>query len=125
MAVVLDAGGLIAVDRRSRRVRALLLVAQQERISVRTSSAVVGQVWRDGARQANLARVLAGVEIVALDPPAGRRIGELLAAAKTADVVDGHIALLVESGDIVLTGDVTDITRLLEVRGVDVSVEEP
>lgn len=125
VAVVLDAGALIAVDRRIQRVQALLLVAQRQGVPVRTSSAVVGQVWRDGARQANLARVLAGVEMAALDPPAGRRIGELLAGAETADVVDGHVALLAESGDIVLTSDATDLARLLEVRGIDASVEKP
>ncbi len=48
--------GASAIDRRDRAVAAMLRVAQLARLPVRTSAAVVGQVWRDGARQANLAR---------------------------------------------------------------------
>jgi hypothetical protein len=54
MAVVLDAGGLIAIDRRERRVGALLRVAQEAAIPVVTSAAAVAQVWRHGSRQAHL-----------------------------------------------------------------------
>ncbi|CAN5145599.1 hypothetical protein BH20ACT5_BH20ACT5_13640 [soil metagenome] len=123
MALVLDAGALIAIDRRDRAVGAMLRIAQRERIPVRTSSAVVAQVWRSGSRQANLARVLAGTDIAALGPADGRRVGELLGRAATADVVDGHLALVVGSGDIVLTGDVDDVGDLLMTRGVQASLE--
>jgi len=50
VAIVLDAGVLIGVDRRDRRVGALLRIAQRERIPVRTSAAVVAQAWRGAAR---------------------------------------------------------------------------
>ncbi|MGI8623272.1 MAG: hypothetical protein ACR2NB_07235 [Solirubrobacteraceae bacterium] len=118
VALVLDAGGLIGVDRRDRQVGALLRVAQRERIPVRSSSAAVAQVWRSGSRQANLARVLAGTAIAALDPAASRRIGELLGHSGTVDVVDGHVALLVAPDDTVFTSDADDIGRLLEERGI-------
>ena len=118
MAIVLDAGGLIAIDNNDRRVGALLKIAHRERIPVRTSAAVVAQAWRDGARQANLARTLAGINIVRVDTVVGRRIGELLARSGTADVVDGHVALLTDPGDIVITSDRSDIERLLESRSV-------
>jgi hypothetical protein len=123
MAVVLDAGALIAVDRRIQRVQALLLVAQRQGLRVRTSSAVVAQVWRDGSRQANLVRVLGGVQIAPLDPATGRRIGELLARTASADVVDGHVAMLVETGDSVLTSDAGDLAGLLRTRGVAARLE--
>ncbi len=103
MAIVLDAGGLIGVDRRDRRVGALLRIAQRERIPVRTSAAVVAQAWRGGARQVNLARTLTGIDIAAIDQSSGRRIGELLKRSASSDVVDGHLALLVDPGDTVLT----------------------
>jgi hypothetical protein len=118
VAIVLDAGGLIAIDNNDRHVGALLRIAQRERIPVRTSAAVVAQAWRDGARQANLARTLAGMNIVSVDTAVGRRIGELLARTGTADVVDGHVALLTDPGDIVITSDRSDIERLLESRSV-------
>jgi hypothetical protein len=123
LALVLDAAGLIAVDRRNQWVRGLLLVSQHQGVAVRTSSAVVAQVWHDGARQANLARVLGGVQIAALDPATGRRIGELLARTASADVVDGHVAMLVETGDTVLTSDPGDLAGLLRSRGVAARLE--
>lgn len=122
MALVLDAGALIAVERRDRRVGALLRVAQRDAIPVRTSAAVVAQVWRDGARQANLARVLGGVDERDLDPRSARRIGELLREAGTSDAVDGHVALLAAAGDAVLTSDPDDLRKLLAVRGVEATV---
>ena len=122
MALVLDAGGLIAVDRQDRAVGAILRVAQQERIPVRTSAAVIAQVWRNGSLQANLARVLAGVDSGNLDGPRGRSVGELLAQSRTVDVVDGHLALVVSSGDTVLTSDPNDIKKLLNASAVRATV---
>ncbi len=119
MTIVLDAGALIAVDRRDRRVGAMLRVAHHEGSELRTSAAVVAQVWRNGPRQANLARVLAGVDTVALDGFGGRRIGELLRATRSTDVVDGHVALLVRPGDLVLTSDPDELRVLLGARDVD------
>ena len=122
MVLVLDAGGLIAVERLDRTVGAMLRVAQQERIPVRTSAAVVAQVWRSGSLQANLARVLAGVDAATLDGATGRSVGEILALSKTADVVDGHLGLIVQSGDTVLTSDAEDIKKILAARKVGATV---
>jgi hypothetical protein len=122
MAVVLDAGGLIAVDRLDRAVGSMLRVAQQEKLPVRTSAAVVAQVWRNGSLQANLARVLAGVDAATLDGAIGRSVGEILALSKTADVVDGHLGLVVQPGDTVLTSDAEDIKKLLAARKVGATV---
>ena len=122
MALVLDAGGLIAVDRQDRTMGATLRVAQQERIPVRTSPAVLAQVWRNGPRQANLARVLAGVDISVLDRSAGKRVGEVLARSRTSDVVDGHLGFIVSQGDVVFTSDDEDIKRILRARGVRATV---
>jgi len=122
MALVLDAGGLIAIDRLDRAVGAMLRVAQQEKLPVRTSAAVVAQVWRNGALQVNLARVLAGVDAATLDGVRGRSVGEILALSKTADVVDGHLGLVVQSGDTVLTSDAEDIKKILAARKVGATV---
>ena len=118
MKAVLDAGALVAVDRRNRSVGAQLRVLQQRGTPLRVSAAVVGQVWRDGRKQANLARVLAGVGIEQLSKDDGKRIGELLARAGSADVVDAHVALLATTGDIVLTSDPDDVRLLLRAREV-------
>lgn len=57
----------------------MLRVAQQQHVVVRSSGGAVAQVWRDGAQQANLARVLSGVDVAALDLTAARGVGPLLA----------------------------------------------
>jgi hypothetical protein len=120
---ILDAGALVAVDRRDRVVGAQLRVLQRQGTPLRTSAAVVGQVWRDGRTQVNLARVLAGVGIEALGTADGKRIGELLGQAGSADVVDAHVALLVSPADVVLTSDPGDIRTLVEARGVAARVQ--
>ncbi len=123
MRAILDAGALVAVDRRDRLFGAQLRVLQQQGTPVRVSSAVVGQVWRDGARQANLARVLVGVGVEALGRGDGRRIGELLAIAGSADVVDAHVALMAAPADLVLTSDPGEIRTLLQARGVPARIQ--
>lgn len=123
MKAVLDAGALIAVDRRDRKVGAQLRVLQQQGTPLRASAAVVAQVWRDGRRQVDLARVLSGVGIEPLSCDDGKRIGELLARAGSADVVDAHVALLTSRQDVVLTSDPNDIRALLRARGIPARVQ--
>lgn len=112
--VVLDAGALIGIDRGSVMVRGYILLADRGKVALATSSAVIAQVWRGGARQARLARFL-GSDLVAeegLDPEAGRRIGTLAATVGSTDVVDGHVALMaLERDALVLTSDPGDIAR--------------
>jgi hypothetical protein len=120
---VLDTGALVAVDCRDRRIGAQLRVLQQQGTPLRASTAVVGQVWRDGRKQANLARVLAGVGIEPLSKDDGRRSGELLAQAGSSDVVDAHVALMAAPADLVLTSDPGDIRKLLRAREVSARVQ--
>ena len=79
-------------------------------------------MWRNGSLQANLARVLAGVDAATLDGATGRSVGEILALSRTADVVDGHLGLVVQSGDTVLTSDAKDIKKILAVRKIGATV---
>jgi predicted nucleic acid-binding protein len=114
IAIVLDAGALIALERGDRLARAYVFLAEQGRARLFTSSGVVAQVWRGGARQARLARLLASdlVTECPLDPAASRRIGAMAAAVGAADVVDGHVAVLaLERGARVMTSDPADIAR--------------
>lgn len=48
MKAVLNAGALVALDRRDRMTGARLRVLQEHGTPLRVSSAVVDQVWRDG-----------------------------------------------------------------------------
>lgn len=112
--LVLDAGAFLAWERGDQRVRAVIALARSGRVSLRTSAAVVAQVWRGGARQARLSRLLESgvVEERPLDPRAGRRVGVLAAATGESDVVDGHVAsIALERHARVVTSDPVDLRR--------------
>lgn len=115
MGIVLDAGALVALNRGDREINRRLY---QLGGRMRTSCAVVAQVWRDGAEQARLALALKGVDVHPFGSEVDRRVGELLRESGTADVVDGHVALMVRHGDYVVTSDIKDIGYLLDARGV-------
>jgi hypothetical protein len=123
MTVVLDAGALIAAERLDREVVALIKRERRAGRAPLTHGGVVGQVWRGGrGRQANLARLLPGVEIVALDDALGRRAGVLLASAHRTDVIDAAVALLAEDGDEIFTSDSDDLLPLVEALGKHVEI---
>ena len=123
MSLVLDAGALVAIERSDRDVVALL---KRELLAGRaplTHGGVVGQVWRGGAgRQANLARLLRGVEVRPLDDALGRRAGELLGRAGEVDVIDAALALLAVDGDVILTSDPGDIAVLVAAAGTHADI---
>jgi len=114
--LVLDAGALLAWDRRDRAVAARLEAARRRGLDLRTTAIVLAQVWRDGARQANLARLLKGTEVVAVDEQLGREAGALLARSGTDDPIDATVVIVAAPGDRVLTSDPGDI-RLLADAG--------
>jgi hypothetical protein len=120
--LVLDAGALVAVERSNRDVIALI---KRERLAGRTPithGGIVGQVWRGVGRQANLARLLPGLDIVALGDALGRRAGALLARSRTRDVIDAALALLAQDGDEILRSDPADLRVLVAASGVHADV---
>jgi hypothetical protein len=125
MTLILDAGALIAVERSDRELVALLKAERRAgRVPV-THGGIVGQVWRDGPRQATLARLLAALEIVPLDDALGRRAGSLLARTHTADVLDAAVVLLATDGDLIATSDVDDLSTLAAIYGAHVEITPP
>ena len=118
MTLVLDAGAFLAVERGDRHVMALLKRELLEGRAPRSHGGVVGQVWRGGARQAQLARLLRATELDAIDLELGRRAGELLARARGSDVIDAAVVLLAADGDQVLTSDPRDLSALAAAAGV-------
>jgi hypothetical protein len=94
---VLDAGAFVAVERGDRDVVALI---KRERLAGRapvSHGGVVAQVWRGGTgRQVPVARLLAGVDVAALDDGLGRRAGMLLARSGS---LAGRPVALVSSGE--------------------------
>jgi hypothetical protein len=123
MTLVLDAGALVAVERGDRDVVALIVRERRHGRAPITHAGVVGQVWRGGrGRQANLTRLLAGVEVRALDDALGRRAGILLGRARRNDVVDAALVLLAADGDEILTADAGDLAPLAAAADLHVDV---
>jgi len=109
--VVVDAGGLIALERGDRSVRVLL--AEAERIIV--PAGVVAQVWRGSARKARIAAVLRGANttVEPLDDDTARVVGVLCADSGTSDVVDASVAIAgFVHRALVLTSDPDDLAAL-------------
>jgi hypothetical protein len=93
------------------RLWALIKRATERGDDLHTTHPVLAQVWREPARQANLARAVRHFDIHPLDESA--TIGRRLAATGTSDVVDAHLAVVAESlGTFILTGDPDDMSRL-------------
>lgn len=122
MGLVLDTGALIAFERGDRKVAALIEATRRRKDRVTTSSGCVAEAWRDGARQVLLVRLLAGTAEQALDPDGSRRVGELCATARTADVIDAHVTLLAGDHDTVVTSDRADLRRLIDAARTGASV---
>ena len=118
MSIVLDAGALVAVERGDRDMVALI---KRERLANRapiTHGGVIGQVWRGGrGRQANLARLMAGVDVRPLDDALGRNAGVLLGVAGGFDVIDAAIVLLADDGDEIYTSDPAELQALAMAAG--------
>ncbi|MDQ3630235.1 MAG: PIN domain-containing protein [Actinomycetota bacterium] len=114
-AVVLDAGALVAFERNDQRVRRLIELATEHGGSLHVPAGVIAQVWRDGARQARLSRLVkSGVlDVQNLDSDEARAVGSLCALTGTADVVDASVALLARRHRaVVVTSDPDDVRRL-------------
>ncbi len=120
MRLVLDAGALIGIDRDDRRVAGLIELGRRAGASLVTTAPVVGQAWREGARQARLARALAMIDVQPVEVEDAQRAGVLLGRTRTSDVVDALLALLALPGDQLLTSDVDDLSRLVETQEVRV-----
>ena len=119
---MLDAGAFLAVERGDRDVAALIARERRGGRAPVTHGGVVGQVWRGGARQVPLSRLLAGVEVAALDEALGRRAGALLARAAASDVLDAAVVLLAGDGDEILTSDPGDLAVLAAASGTHVEL---
>lgn len=83
-AITFDAGALIAIERRSRRMQALLAEIDRRGWHIAVPAGAVAQAWRGGSRQARIAVLLSDerTEIVALDDPIARAVGLLCAAGR-------------------------------------------
>ncbi len=124
--ITYDSGALIAAGRGERRMwarhRALLL----RRVVPVVPAPVVAQCWRGTPRQAQLARLLAGCEVEALDDARARATGVLAGRARTSDIVD---ACVVEGAlrrdHLVISSDVGDLNAIAAAVSRRIDIDHP
>ncbi len=115
--VVYDAGVLVAADRNARGVWADHRVRLESGIVPVVPAPVVAQVSRSPA-QVQLRRLLRGCEVVSLTEQKAHAAGQLLGRVGSNDVVDAVVAkTAAELRADVVTGDRSDISRLIEAAG--------
>jgi predicted nucleic acid-binding protein len=114
-ALVLDAGALIAFERNRQRVTELIRLAIVNSAPMATPAGVVAQVWRDGSRQARLARLIRGphLDVSPLDATEAMACGVLAGRSGVTDVVDCSVALLARrTNALVVSSDPDDLARI-------------
>jgi predicted nucleic acid-binding protein len=117
---VMDAGAVIALERRSPFLLGILDQALLGKAEVVLPRTVIAQVWRGTPRQANVARLINGgikrdgsVIIDELTEERARQIGIRIGAVHHPDIIDVHVALAAaERGHAVLTSDDSDIAKI-------------
>ncbi|MDA8068725.1 MAG: PIN domain-containing protein [Actinomycetota bacterium] len=115
MTLVLDAGALIAIERGDRATVAVIEAARLDGRTVVVPAGVVAQTWRDGSRQALLARLLNATDVAveALTDELARATGLLCAATQTSDIVDASIVIAARRHNAtIVSSDRGDLTRL-------------
>ena len=124
--VTYDSGALIAAERGERRIwarhRALLL----RRVVPVVPAPVVAQCWRGTARQAQLARLLAGCEIESLDDTRAKATGILAGRARTADIVDAAVMEgALRRDDLIVSSDEGDLAAIAAAVSLRIDIDHP
>lgn len=114
--VTLDAGALIALERKDARINALLKrFVEHPEATLNVPAGVLAQAFRDGSRQVRLVRLLkdSQTRVVNLDEDVARAVGVLLGARDAGDVVDASIVICARlNHQPVISGDTGDLVHL-------------
>jgi hypothetical protein len=114
--IVVDAGGLIAVERGSSLMSKVVDRVDESAGLLVVPAPVLAQVWRGGTRQALLSRFLKLpiVEVDLLSQALWQAAGELCGRTGTSDVVDAAVVACarVRRAQVVITSDPDDLRKL-------------
>lgn len=121
--LIYDSGALIAAEGGNATMWRIHRAALEAKAPPLVPAPVIAQAWRSGVKQVLLARFLHGCDRVDFTSQIAYAVGELLAAAGSADVVDALVVLLAaRRGDIVVTSDPGDLGHLAAALGVGLSL---
>ena len=119
--LTLDAGALIAAEKDSAKLRALVKTAIQRRVAMTVPAPVLAQAWRKN--NPKIALLLKACRVTPLDEDRAKAVGNLLADTGGRDIVDAAVVLgALERGDTVVTSDRGDIERLAAARRAKLTI---
>jgi predicted nucleic acid-binding protein len=114
--LVLDSGAVIALAAGNVRARRFLADAIRQDRQIVLPAVVLAETTRGSARDAVINRIINQVDLIApIDEAVARLAGRLLARAggnATMDALIVAVAIIGREETIILTGDVSDLTRL-------------
>lgn len=114
--LTLDAGALIALERRHGRVTQLLRRAAERRAPTTVPVVAITEWWR--GRTDWREQIRNSVEVEPMDEALARMAGEAIGALKGATAIDAIVvASAARRGDVVLTSDPDDLARLAHYFG--------
>jgi predicted nucleic acid-binding protein len=112
--ITFDTGALIAIERRDRGMLAFMTAALNGGSKITVPAAVVAEWWR--GQRGPASRILDAVVVEPLSGSLAKVAGETLARLPDATVVDAIVvASAARRGDLVLTSDVGDLSRIRDV----------
>jgi predicted nucleic acid-binding protein len=112
--LTLDAGALIAYERRDERIREILTVAYARGLVPTIPAIVLAEVWRGDAKDARVARLLKASSIETVDEQLARAAGSLRRSTQASGTIDACVAVGVRRRlDAIATSDPNDMRMLL------------
>jgi predicted nucleic acid-binding protein len=121
--ITFDTGALIAIERRDRAMLAFMTAALSAGSRLTVPSVVVGEWWR--GQRGPSARILDAVHIEPLGGSLAKLAGETLAIVEGATLVDAIVvASAARRGDLVLTSDAGDLSRIRDAAFPSVRIRK-
>jgi predicted nucleic acid-binding protein len=112
--ITFDTGALIAIERRDRAMLAFMSATLAAGARITVPSVVIGEWWR--GQRGPAARILDAVHVEAVSGWLAKLAGETLALVDGATLVDAIVvASAARRGDLVLTSDVGDLSRIRDI----------
>jgi predicted nucleic acid-binding protein len=109
--ITLDTGALIAIERRQRVMLAFMTDALERGLNITVPTCVVGEWWR--GQRGPVARIIDAVILEPLSVKLAMLAGEAMAVVRGATLVDAVVvASAAQRGDVVLTSDLADLSRI-------------
>ena len=109
--ITLDTGALVAIERRRRPMLAFMTEALERGARITVPTCVVGEWWR--SQRGPAGRILEAVVVEPLSLPLAKLAGETMALVRGASLVDALVvASAAQRGDLVLTSDLDDLSRI-------------